>query len=85
MLKLVHGRSKMKLSTKVINGLKAVNLKAHKKNVSIIFQKKKEKITNKKQFAKLQLALLRVKPNQLSGSFYVLPLRHCLTDSQMSY
>ena len=77
MLKFVRGRSKMKLSTKVINGLKAVNLKAHKKNVSIIFQKKKkkkkkqkkrkkEKITNKKQFAKLQLALLRVKPNQLS-------------------
>ena len=56
MLKLVRGRSKMKLSTKVINGLKAVNLKAHKKNVSIIFQKKekkqkkrkKEKITKKK-------------------------------------
>ena len=43
MLKFVRGRSKMKLSTKVINGLKAINLKAHKKNVSIIFQKKKKK------------------------------------------
>ena len=54
MLKLVHGRSKMKLSTKVINGLKAVNLKAHKKNVSIIFQKKKR---NRKKEKKKKLQI----------------------------
>ena len=54
MLKLVRGRSKMKLSTKVINGLKAVNLKAHKKNVSIIFQKKKR---NRKKEKKKKLQI----------------------------
>ena len=54
MLKLVCGRSKMKLSTKVINGLKAVNLKAHKKNVSIIFQKKKR---NRKKEKKKKLQI----------------------------
>ena len=54
MLKFVRGRSKMKLSTKVINGLKAVNLKAHKKNVSIIFQKKKR---NRKKEKKKKLQI----------------------------
>ena len=57
MLKFVRGRSKMKLSTKVINGLKAVNLKAHKKNVSIIFQKKKKKKRNRKKEKKKKLQI----------------------------
>ena len=44
------------------------------------FQWKEKKLERQNKFAKLQLAQLRVKRNHLSWSFYVLSLRHCLSD-----
>ena len=47
------------------------------------FSIKIKKLQAENKFAKLELVRMRVKLNQLSWSFYMLPLRHCLTVSQM--